>query len=213
MASRPSRVASRHADQLRREGPLHAVRRDIQQNSTAFATRRHSGQLIASPPLRRRCATWHPAAVRFPALTRATCSRSRSRTAPAAICCQRTRGRHGSPRLMSKSGFDAVAGRYGDLAPRLFARSTGRSSDPPVNWTSTELHTCLAGNSDAHSPPTPWREPITFATGRLLLDDPRSAASHSRSGQLAGRLSLPTGPRAIVRPERPDLLIWSSCRR
>jgi hypothetical protein len=97
--------------------------------------------------------------------------------------------------------------------PRIFARSTGLSSDLPVNWTCTELHTCLASNSDAHSPPTPGREPITFATGRLLLDDPRSAAGHSRSGQLAGRLSLPTGLRAIVRPERPDLQIWSSRRR
>jgi DNA helicase II / ATP-dependent DNA helicase PcrA len=51
---------------------------------------------------------------------------------------------------MSKSGFDAVAGRDGDLAPRIFARSTGLSSDPPVNRTCTELDTCLVSNSDAH---------------------------------------------------------------
>jgi DNA helicase-2/ATP-dependent DNA helicase PcrA len=35
--------------------------------------------------------------------------------------------------LGSKSGFDAVADCYGDLAPHIFAIETGLSCDPPMN--------------------------------------------------------------------------------
>ncbi len=36
--------------------------------------------------------------------------------------------------LGSRSGFDAVADCYGDLAMEIFAVETGLSSDPRMNW-------------------------------------------------------------------------------
>jgi uncharacterized protein (TIGR00375 family) len=67
--------------------------------------------------------------------------------------------------LGSKSGFDAVADCYGDLAPHIFAIETGLSSDPPMNWTCSALDSYrLVSNSDAHSPPMLGREATTFAT-------------------------------------------------
>ncbi|MGH3659993.1 MAG: endonuclease Q family protein, partial [Micromonosporaceae bacterium] len=36
--------------------------------------------------------------------------------------------------LGSRSGFDAVADCYADLADHIFAIETGLSSDPPMNW-------------------------------------------------------------------------------
>jgi len=67
--------------------------------------------------------------------------------------------------LGSKSGFDAVADCYGDLAPHIFAIETGLSSDPPMNWTCSSLDGYrLVSNSDAHSPPMLGREATTFGT-------------------------------------------------
>jgi DNA helicase II / ATP-dependent DNA helicase PcrA len=65
--------------------------------------------------------------------------------------------------LGSKSGFDAVADCYGDLAGHVFAIETGLSSDPPMNWRCSSLDRYrLVSNSDAHSPPMLGREATTF---------------------------------------------------
>jgi DNA helicase II / ATP-dependent DNA helicase PcrA len=65
--------------------------------------------------------------------------------------------------LGSKSGFDAVADCYGDLATEVFAIETGLSSDPPMNWRCSSLDGYrLVSNSDAHSPPMLGREATTF---------------------------------------------------
>ncbi|WP_416901860.1 UvrD-helicase domain-containing protein [Micromonospora echinospora] len=69
--------------------------------------------------------------------------------------------------LGSKSGFDAIADCYADLADHIFAVETGLSSDPAMNWRVASLDTYrLVSNSDAHSPPALAREATVFATGR-----------------------------------------------
>ena len=67
--------------------------------------------------------------------------------------------------LGSRSGFDAVADCYGDLAAEIFAVETGLSSDPRMNWMCSSLDGYqLVSNSDAHSPPMLGREATTFTT-------------------------------------------------
>ena len=67
--------------------------------------------------------------------------------------------------LGSKSGFDAVADCYADLAEHVFAVETGLSSDPPMNWMCSGLDGYrLVSNSDAHSPPMVGREATTLNT-------------------------------------------------
>ncbi|MQA27769.1 MAG: AAA family ATPase, partial [Micromonosporaceae bacterium] len=67
--------------------------------------------------------------------------------------------------LGSKSGFDAVADCYADLADHIFAIETGLSSDPPMNWRVSSLDRYrLVSNSDAHSPPSLGREATIFDT-------------------------------------------------
>ncbi len=67
--------------------------------------------------------------------------------------------------LGSKSGFDAVADCYADLAEHIFAVETGLSSDPPMNWECSSLDAYrLVSNSDAHSPPMIGREATVFGT-------------------------------------------------
>ena len=67
--------------------------------------------------------------------------------------------------LGSKSGFDAIADCYGDLAGHVFAVETGLSSDPPMNWMCSSLDGYrLVSNSDAHSPPMLGREATTLDT-------------------------------------------------
>ncbi|GAA3766666.1 UvrD-helicase domain-containing protein [Salinactinospora qingdaonensis] len=67
--------------------------------------------------------------------------------------------------LGSKSGFDAVADCYADLAPHIFAVETGLSSDPAMNWMVSSLDGyTLVSNSDAHSPPMLAREASRFDT-------------------------------------------------
>ncbi len=54
--------------------------------------------------------------------------------------------------LGSKSGFDAIADCYADLAEHIFAVETGLSSDPEMNWRVSSLDRYrLVSNSDAHS--------------------------------------------------------------
>lgn len=61
--------------------------------------------------------------------------------------------------LGSKSGFDAVADCYADLADHIFAIETGLSSDPSMNHRVSSLDRYrLVSNSDAHSPPALGRE-------------------------------------------------------
>jgi ATP-dependent DNA helicase UvrD/PcrA len=65
----------------------------------------------------------------------------------------------------SKSGFDAIADCYADLADHVFAAETGLSSDPEMNWRVSSLDKyTLVSNSDAHSPPMLGREATVFDT-------------------------------------------------
>jgi DNA helicase-2/ATP-dependent DNA helicase PcrA len=65
--------------------------------------------------------------------------------------------------LGSKSGFDAIADCYGDLASHIFAAETGLSSDPLMNWRVSSLDPYrLVSNSDAHSPSKLGREACVF---------------------------------------------------
>jgi DNA helicase II / ATP-dependent DNA helicase PcrA len=67
--------------------------------------------------------------------------------------------------LGSKSGFDAIADCYGDLAEHIFAVETGLSSDPEMNWRVSSLDRYrLVSNSDAHSPQALAREATMFTT-------------------------------------------------
>ena len=100
--------------------------------------------------------------------------------------------------LGSKSGFDAVADCYGDLAGQVFAVETGLSSDPPMNWMCSSLDGYrLVSNSDAHSPPMLGREATTldteldyFAIERAL----RTGDGPGRDDQfLPGRRPVPPG--------------------
>ncbi|MEV2237821.1 UvrD-helicase domain-containing protein [Micromonospora sp. NPDC049891] len=69
--------------------------------------------------------------------------------------------------LGSKSGFDAIADCYADLADHIFAVETGLSSDPEMNWRVGSLDRYrLVSNSDAHSPPALAREATVFASSR-----------------------------------------------
>jgi DNA helicase II / ATP-dependent DNA helicase PcrA len=68
--------------------------------------------------------------------------------------------------LGSKSGFDAIADCYADLADHVFAVETGLSSDPAINWRVSGLDRYrLVSNSDAHSPQALGREATLFSTG------------------------------------------------
>ncbi|WP_328341788.1 UvrD-helicase domain-containing protein [Micromonospora sp. NBC_00421] len=69
--------------------------------------------------------------------------------------------------LGSKSGFDAIADCYADLAEHVFAVETGLSSDPAMNWRVGSLDRYrLVSNSDAHSPPALAREATVFSSAR-----------------------------------------------
>jgi DNA helicase-2/ATP-dependent DNA helicase PcrA len=68
--------------------------------------------------------------------------------------------------LGSKSGFDAIADCYADLAGHIFAVETGLSSDPSMNWRVSSLDGYrLVSNSDAHSAPALAREATLLQTG------------------------------------------------
>jgi uncharacterized protein (TIGR00375 family) len=90
--------------------------------------------------------------------------------------------------LGSRSGFDAVADCYGDLAGEIFAVETGLSSDPGMNWMCSSLDRYrLVSNSDAHSPPMLGREATTFTANM----DYFSMASALRTGDgLAGTIEF-----------------------
>lgn len=69
--------------------------------------------------------------------------------------------------LGSKSGFDAIADCYADLAEHIFAVETGLSSDPEINWRVGSLDRYqLVSNSDAHSPPALAREATVLTAAR-----------------------------------------------
>jgi DNA helicase II / ATP-dependent DNA helicase PcrA len=66
--------------------------------------------------------------------------------------------------LGSKSGFDAIADCYADLAGHITAVETGLSSDPEMNWRVSSLDNYrLVSNSDAHSPAALGREATIFS--------------------------------------------------
>ncbi|MCO8275299.1 UvrD-helicase domain-containing protein [Actinoplanes sp. TRM 88003] len=86
--------------------------------------------------------------------------------------------------LGSKSGFDAIADCYADLAEHVTAVETGLSSDPAMNWRVSSLDRYrLVSNSDAHSPAALAREATLF-TG-----EPDYAAVRDGLG-LAGTLEF-----------------------
>ena len=65
--------------------------------------------------------------------------------------------------LGSKSGFDAIADCYADLAGHITAVETGLSSDPGMNCRVSSLDRYrLVSNSDAHSPAALAREATVF---------------------------------------------------
>jgi len=65
--------------------------------------------------------------------------------------------------LGARSGFDAIAECFGDLADHIFAVETGLSSDPAMNWRLSSLDRyALVSNSDAHSPEKLGREACVF---------------------------------------------------
>jgi DNA helicase II / ATP-dependent DNA helicase PcrA len=65
--------------------------------------------------------------------------------------------------LGSKSGFDAIADCYADLAGHITAVETGLSSDPAMNHRVSSLDSYrLVSNSDAHSPQALGREATRF---------------------------------------------------
>ena len=67
--------------------------------------------------------------------------------------------------LGSKSGFDAIADCYADLADHIFAVETGLSSNPEMNWQVGSLDRYrLTSNSDAHSPPALGRNATLLDT-------------------------------------------------
>jgi uncharacterized protein (TIGR00375 family) len=67
--------------------------------------------------------------------------------------------------LGSKSGFDAIADCYADLAGHIRAVETGLSSDPEMNWRVASLDGYqLVSNSDAHSPQALAREATVLTT-------------------------------------------------
>jgi uncharacterized protein (TIGR00375 family) len=67
--------------------------------------------------------------------------------------------------LGSKSGFDAIADCYRDLAGHIHAVETGLSSDPAMNWRVSSLDGYqLVSNSDAHSPQALAREATLLTT-------------------------------------------------
>jgi len=90
--------------------------------------------------------------------------------------------------LGSRSGFDAVADCYGDLAAEIFAVETGLSADPRMNWTCSSLDGYqLVSNSDAHSPPMLGREATAFTTAMDFF----SIAEALRTGDgLAGTIEF-----------------------
>ena len=90
--------------------------------------------------------------------------------------------------LGSRSGFNAVADCYGDLAGEIFAVETGLSSDPRMNWMCSSLDAYrLVSSSDAHSPPMLGREATTFTAAMDFF----SIAGALRTGDgLAGTIEF-----------------------
>jgi uncharacterized protein (TIGR00375 family) len=67
--------------------------------------------------------------------------------------------------LGSRSGFDAIADCYADLAGHIFAVETGLSSDPAMNHRVSSVDQYqLVSSSDAHSPPALAREATMFTS-------------------------------------------------
>lgn len=90
--------------------------------------------------------------------------------------------------LGSKSGFDAIADCYADLADHIVALETGLSSDPAMNRRFSGLDQYrLVSNSDAHSPPMLGREATMFDSD---LDYEAIRRSLHGDGGLAGTVEF-----------------------
>lgn len=191
---------------------LHADRRDIQENLAALTTHPHSRRLIASPDritaVSRRCPSWHPTAVRFPAWTRAACSRSRSCAggypAPAHAWTLWMPCLASNPASMRSRAATAVS-------PRIFAVQTGLGGSRQRTRQAQNLTPSLASNSDTISIRRSGASRSRSPRSRLLPDAP-GRGKPLRTGKHACRLSLPTGPTGYRLPAAAGLPIWSGCR-
>ena len=113
--------------------------------------------------------------------------------------------------LGSKSGFDAIADCYADLADHIFAVETGLSSDPAMNWRVSSLDRYrLVSNSDAHSPPALGREATVLDTEldyfavRRALRDRRRVRGHGRVLPRGGQVPRRRAPRLRRRWSRRE---------
>ena len=118
--------------------------------------------------------------------------------------------------LGSKSGFDAIADCYADLAEHIFAVETGLSSDPAMNWRVVQPGPVPAGvqlgrslpagagpGGDRASPP----RSTTSRSGRRCAPATGCTARSSSSPRRASTTPTGTGPAASTgrrsRPGRP----------
>ena len=164
--------------------PVHAQRRDLDDlqagrphaqgpPSDLHAGLRVRGDGSGSRCSRPGCNLSAATAARSSGWTRATCSRSRSRRSPDAYLVPAHIWTPWFSALGSKSGFDAIADCYADLAEHITAVETGLSSDPEMNQRVSSLDAYqLVSNSDAHSPQALAREatalrPASWTTSRV----------------------------------------------
>ena len=128
--------------------------------------------------------------------------------------------------LGSKSGFDAIADCYADLADHIFAVETGLSSDPEMNWRVSSLDRYrLVSNSDAHSPPAlgpggdgaSTSDLTTSPSGTRCAPATAWAGTSSSSRRRASTTPTGTAPAASTgcrrRPGRPAAAARSAASR
>ncbi len=83
------------------------------------------------------------------------------------------------------SGFDSLEDCFDELTPQIFALETGLSSDPPMNWTLSQLDDyVLVSNSDAHSPSKLAREANLFSCELSYYEMMRALREKDQQGFL-----------------------------
>jgi uncharacterized protein (TIGR00375 family) len=89
--------------------------------------------------------------------------------------------------LGSASGFDSLAGCYGQLSKYVYGIETGLSSDPDMNWQIKELENrSILSFSDAHSPLKMGREATVFDLNSLSFMAIRRAIMQPSNPQASG---------------------------
>ena len=176
--------------------------------STTCSTRRASRPRTGSPRRWPRSATWPPTAGPILGLDSRDLLEITLSAGPGCFLVPAHVWTPWFAVLGSKSGFDAVADCYADLAGHIFAVETGLSSDPAMNWTCSSLDGYrLVSNSDAHSPPMLGREATVFGTGLDYFAMAERAADRAGPGRHGRVLSrggeVPPGRAPQVRgPDR-----------